>query len=143
MSPDPAARVRAEAALRDHGLRVTDQRVIVLEAMMLESGDATAQALHERLRLRHPKLGLATVYRTLGSLVDAGVLDTLQHGHGICYRWCAPGHHHHLTCTQCHAVIELRDCIVDGWADTVGARHGYTGVQHSVELTGTCPRCAA
>lgn len=144
MSPTWARDIStAEGVLREHGLRVTEQRATVLAAMMREAGDATAQSLHERLRARHPKLGLATVYRTLGSLAEAGVLDTLQHGHGICYRWCAPGHHHHLTCRRCHAVVELRECDVDDWATRMGATHDFTDVQHTVELTGLCARCAS
>lgn len=105
--------------------------------------DTTAQALHERLRGEHPSLGLATVYRTLGALVEAGVLDAMQHGHGTCYRLCAPGHHHHLTCVKCHRVVEVRECTVGEWAEDVGRSNGFSDVRHTVELTGLCATCAA
>lgn len=131
----------ADEILRRGGLRVTAQRVLVLDAMMREAGDATAQALHERLRHTNPTLGLATVYRTLGSLADAGILDTMQHGHGVCYRWCAPGHHHHLTCTGCHRVVEVRDCEAGEWVDRVARVNGFEDVRHSIELVGTCAAC--
>lgn len=131
------------AMLAGHGLRVTEQRLVVLGAMLIERNDVTAQSLHERLRLEHPRLGLATVYRTLASLADAGVLDRLHHSHGVaCYRFCEPGHHHHLTCRSCHAVVELRDCDLGGWASRVGSQHGFHSIEHSVELEGLCGRCA-
>lgn len=137
-----AARAAAQDALRSQGLRSTWQRVLVLSELMARSGDATAQSLYEDLRPDHPTLGLATVYRTLASLVEAGMLHALQHGHGTCYRWCAPGHHHHLTCSGCHRVVEVRDCDVSDWAERVADAHGFSGVRHQLELVGTCPSCA-
>jgi len=74
VTKDPAALLAA------HALRVTDQRIIVLGAMLAEPNDITVQGLHERLRPEHPKLGLATVYRTLNALAEADVLDRLNHG---------------------------------------------------------------
>jgi len=130
------------ALLASHDMRVTAQRLVVLDAMLREPNDVTAQTLHERLRPDHPRLGLATVYRTLASLADAGVLDRLHHSHGaICYRYCEPGHHHHLICRNCHAVVELRDCDLDEWANRVGSKHGFRRVEHSIELQGLCDSC--
>lgn len=136
-----------EAALRQdlqaHGLRATPQRIAVLAALVGREGDATAQALHAELQETHPGIGLATVYRTLGALAESGVIDAMQHGHGTCYRRCAPGHHHHLTCRSCHRVVEVRDCDVASWADRVGGAHGFSGVTHQVELVGTCQECVS
>lgn len=131
------------ALLASHELRVTGQRLVVLDAMMHEHNDVTAQTLHARLRERHPKLGLATVYRTLATLAEAGVLDRLHHDDGgACYRYCEPGHHHHLVCRDCHAVVELRDCDLEGWAARVGRKHGFSDVEHAVELEGRCGECS-
>lgn len=136
-NPDDAA-----AELRRHGLRATPQRLAVLGALMDRAGDATAQGLHDELQRSHPGIGLATVYRTLGALADAGVIDAMQHGHGTCYRRCAPGHHHHLTCTRCHRVVELHDCEVGDWAERMAAASGFQQVEHRVELSGICGPCA-
>jgi Fur family ferric uptake transcriptional regulator len=133
----------AREALQARGLRATHQRVRVLETLMGLEGDITAQALHERLGREQPAIGLATVYRTLTALEQAGVIDALQHGHGTCWRFCAPGHHHHLTCVSCHRVVELHDCEVGDWADRIATEHGFSGVQHLVELSGTCAACRA
>lgn len=141
---DPHPISTAAELLATHGIRVTGQRVTVLDAMLHEPNDVTAQVLHDRLHAHHPTLGIATVYRTLNALADAGVLDRLHHAHGsTCFRYCGPGHHHHLTCRQCHAVVELRECELGAWAAEIGARHGFTGVQHAVELEGTCEACAS
>jgi Fur family ferric uptake transcriptional regulator len=135
-SPDPVY-----DDLRSAGVRATEQRAVVLDAMRSVHGDVTAQRLHELLQERGHGLGLATVYRALGVLVDAGLVDALQHGASTCYRACAPGHHHHLTCDSCHAVVELHDCEVGDWASRVARAHGFSDVHHVVELHGTCSSC--
>ncbi|MCB0879458.1 MAG: transcriptional repressor [Thermoleophilia bacterium] len=137
------ADIDARTLLRDVGVRATDQRIAVFDALRDVHSDATAQELHAHMAKAGTELGLATVYRALGVLVDAGLVDALQHGASTCYRACAPGHHHHLTCDSCHAVIELHDCGVEEWADRIARRHGYTDVHHVVELHGTCSDCRA
>jgi Fur family transcriptional regulator, ferric uptake regulator len=92
------------------GLRVTRQRLRVLDELAREPHDLTAQDLYRRLRDADEKIGLATVYRTLGSLVEHGVVDTMAHSRGeTCYRLCSDAHHHHLVCSECHRVVELGD----------------------------------
>jgi len=128
--------------LAAHKLRVTEQRVTVLTAMLAEPNDVTAQGLYERLRPASPNLGMATVYRTLNALADAGVLDRLHHdASAACYRYCTPGHHHHLTCRACHTVVELRDCDLKAWTTRLGRRYGFRSVSHSLELEGICNAC--
>jgi Fur family transcriptional regulator, ferric uptake regulator len=140
---DAHERAKATAELRAAGLRATSQRIDVVVALARLDGDVTAQSLHEELRRGGSGLGLATVYRALAALADAGIIDAMQHGHGTCWRKCAPGHHHHLTCERCHAVVEVRDCEVGEWAGRVAASHGFSDVRHVVELRGTCERCRA
>ncbi|MGH3112362.1 MAG: Fur family transcriptional regulator, partial [Gaiellaceae bacterium] len=93
----------AARTLERTGFRATPQRVRVLAELMRERDDATAQELHERLRARGRRLGLATVYRTLNALAEEGIVDALSHRPGeLCYRWCGDEHHHHLVCSACH-----------------------------------------
>lgn len=131
----------AAQILLNHGGRTTRQRQLVLEALMREENDVTAQALHERLRKSVPEIGLATVYRNLNALAEAGIIDVLTHGTSTCYRYCAPGHHHHIRCTNCHRVMDIRDCQIDVWAKRVASELGFRDVEHTVELVGLCGRC--
>jgi Fur family transcriptional regulator, ferric uptake regulator len=128
--------------LADAGVRPTRQRVRVLDELMGERDDVTAQELHERLRSSGEKLGLATVYRTLGLLAEAGVIDALSHRPGeLCYRLCGPGHHHHLVCSSCHRVVELADCELDPWLERISQAHGFVTTGHRLEVSGLCPAC--
>jgi Fur family transcriptional regulator, ferric uptake regulator len=136
------AQPRAIEVLSEAGLRPTRQRVRVLGELMGERDDVTAQELHERLRSGGERLGLATVYRTLGLLAEAGVIDALSHRPGeLCYRWCGQGHHHHLVCSSCHRVVELADCELDPWLERISGAHGFVTTGHRLEVSGLCGAC--
>ncbi|HEY3051384.1 MAG TPA: Fur family transcriptional regulator [Gaiellaceae bacterium] len=129
--------------LAQRGIRSTRQRLQVMEALASEPNDATAQEIHQSLRSSGRRIGLATVYRTLALLSRAGVVDALMHRPGeVCYRLCGDGHHHHLTCSECHQVVELGDCKLGPWLDELGGAHGFTVTDHAVEVTGVCSSCA-
>jgi Fur family transcriptional regulator, ferric uptake regulator len=131
-----------ESVLSAAGVRPTRQRVAVATELMGESNDVTAQELHARLHERGERLGLATVYRTLGQLADSGVIDALNHDPGaVCYRWCGPDHHHHFVCVNCHRVVELGDCELDSWLDRLSKRHGFEATGHRLEVAGLCENC--
>jgi Fur family transcriptional regulator, ferric uptake regulator len=133
---------QATDLLEGAGVRPTRQRIIVLAELMEERDDATAQELHERLRGRGERLGLATVYRTLGLLAEGGVIDSLAHRPGeLCYRWCGEGHHHHLVCSSCHQVVELDDCELEPWLDRVSQAHDFVTTAHRLEVSGICGDC--
>lgn len=133
---------QALGALHAAGVRPTRQRVEIVSELMAEANDVTAQDLHERLKRRGSELGLATVYRTLGRLADAGVIDSLSHEPGaLCYRWCGADHHHHFVCSRCHRVVELGDCRLEPWLDEVSSEHGVDVTGHRLEVVGLCASC--
>lgn len=133
---------RVQELLATHGIRATRQRQRVLEALSAEPNDATAQQIFESLRARGESTGLATVYRTLALLSERGAVDALMHRPGeICYRLCSDTHHHHLTCSECHQVVELSECRLEPWLERLGGVHGFTVTSHAVEVTGICSDC--
>jgi Fur family ferric uptake transcriptional regulator len=140
-----AQSLQAEAAelLERHDLRPTRQRVEILAELAREPDDVTAQALWRRLRgRRRSQIGLATVYRTLALLNEHDVIDSLSHHGGeLCYRLCSDAHHHHLVCSNCHRVVEVEECGLGDWLDSVSARHGFVPTDHRVEVTGLCAAC--
>ncbi|MBO1750690.1 transcriptional repressor [Actinotalea sp. BY-33] len=125
--------------------RMTRQRSAVTELLADVEDFRSAQQLHELLRGQGNGIGLATVYRTLQSLADGGEVDVLRTGDGeALYRRCERReHHHHLVCRRCGATVEIDGPTVETWAAQVGAAHGFTEIEHTIELTGTCARCAA
>lgn len=125
--------------------RMTRQRSAVTDALEGLDEFRSAQQLHELLRAQGERVGLATVYRTLAGLADDGEVDVLRSTDGeAVYRRCARRtHHHHLVCRVCGRAVELDGPDVEAWAARVGAAHGFSDVEHMMELTGTCAECAA
>lgn len=124
-------------------LRPTRQRVAVTAALTDAREFRSAQEIHDAVTAAGNKVGLATVYRTLAALADAGMIDVLRREDGeSVYRQCeADRHHHHLVCRICGATVEIEGPAVEAWAESIANEHGYTQISHSIELFGTCPDC--
>ncbi|WP_062133122.1 Fur family transcriptional regulator [Demequina aestuarii] len=126
--------------------RMTRQRAAVLELLDTHTEFRSAQAWHDTLRHDGSSVGLATVYRTLQSLAEAGDLDTVVTDSGeTLYRRCEAGeqHHHHLRCRVCGRAEDIDVPEFESWADRIARSHGYSLIDHTVELTGVCTECHA
>ena len=106
----------------------------------------TAQDIHDLLRSHGEKIGLATVYRHLQAMTDAGEVDVVRTPDGqASYRGCGQAthdHHHHLICRQCGRTVELEIDGIEELIARLASENGYTEVDHSIELRGLCPACA-
>jgi Fur family ferric uptake transcriptional regulator len=124
--------------------RMTRQRAAVADLLATLDEFRSAQEVHELLRARGETVGLATVYRTLQAFTDGGDVDVLRTADGETrYRRCKErAHHHHLVCRSCGATVEIAGDAIERWAREVGERHGFTAVEHTAELVGTCSACA-
>lgn len=123
-------------------LRPTRQRLAVIETMESFADFRSAKEIHELLGERGEAVGLATVYRTLQRLAEAGEVDMLRTEDGeAVYRRCSETHHHHLVCRTCGATVEVEGPTVERWARSVATEHGYSDVSHDLEIFGTCPAC--
>jgi Fur family ferric uptake transcriptional regulator len=129
-------------ALREAGLRATRQRATVLDALRGRPDAITAQELHGELRADGEPVGLTTVYRTLASLADAGLLDAIPREGEQAFRLCSEDHHHHLICETCNRVDEITAEEVERWVDAVASRRGFTVTGHRADIYGECAGCA-
>jgi len=120
-------------------VRPTKQRRAVAAALESASGFHSAQEIHERLE---GSVGLATVYRTLGKLAEAGEIDMMRNEDGeALYRRCSESHHHHLVCRTCGRTVEVEGPTVERWTRGIADQHGFADVSHTLEIFGTCPDC--
>lgn len=123
--------------------RMTRQRTAIAEVLQETDEFRSAQQLHEILRSQGSTIGLATVYRTLQSMAESDQVDVLRTAEGEnLYRRCADDeHHHHLVCRECGATQEIDVPVVEEWATKIAGAHGYTDIEHIVEIFGICPEC--
>lgn len=124
--------------------RMTRQRAAVADLLAATEDFRSAQQLHETLRNHGENIGLATVYRSLQALADSGAVDALRSDDGeVLYRKCETvKHHHHLVCRECGTTVEVRGESVERWADEVGREHGFTDLDHTIDLFGRCRDCS-
>ncbi|MBU6424433.1 MAG: transcriptional repressor [Chloroflexota bacterium] len=135
-APALAARITAR------GRRLTAQRVVVAEALARERRAVSAQELHRRLHARHPRLGLATVYRALEAQVESGMATRLERpGHEHAYVACDPEHHHHLVCVRCERVEDLSEDVLGSMLRAVQSRHAFLVDHARLDLYGLCATC--
>jgi Fe2+ or Zn2+ uptake regulation protein len=128
--------------LAQHGYRLTGPRQAVLGAVLRRDRPFTAEQIVAEMKEIEPGLGRATVYRTLEILASVDVLTRiLQPGGHPAYVVGAPGHRHHLVCSECGATVAFTACpieqlVSDLSRDTAFAIHG-----HLLEVFGVCPTC--
>ncbi len=125
--------------------RVTKQRVAISSALDQLDDFVSTQELHRSLQSDGSSVALATVYRILQSMAEDGLVDVLRNADGeAVYRRCSvAAHHHHLLCRSCGKAVEIEAPEVESWAAKTAAAHGFTEVQHTVEIVGLCPECSA
>lgn len=129
--------------LRDKGLRSTEARRKILDAIFGEGGHFTAEDLLDRLRGRGERVSRASVYRTLSLLVEGGFVETREFLRGqLMYEPVAGRHHHdHLICTVCSTIVEFENEEIESLQDAVAKQHGFALEHHSLRLYGRCARC--
>jgi Fur family ferric uptake transcriptional regulator len=122
----------------------TRQRVAVREELARDDAFRSAQDVHARLRATGTRIGLTTVYRALQAMAESGEVDVMRQPDGeSVYRRCSSDrHHHHLVCRSCGTTVEVDGPAVERWAEKVAAEHGFSAVEHTVEVFGTCSRCS-
>ena len=128
-------------------VRSTAQRQAVVDWMAAQEGFTSAQGIHAALRNSGSRIGLATVYRHLQALTEQGRVDAIHGADGeTTYRLCGDtagsGHHHHLICRVCGRTVEVEGGPVERWAAKMANAHGFTNVDHTVEIFGICAQCA-
>lgn len=122
--------------------RTTPQRGAVSTSLAGTDAFRSAQDIYADLREQGNPIGLATVYRALQGMVSDGEVDVLRTDDGeAVYRRCSPSHHHHLVCRGCGRTVEVEGPELERWAAGVAAEHGFTDVEHVVEVFGTCAKC--
>lgn len=129
--------------LRAQGYRLTPQRLLILDAIK-DAGHLTAEEILRHVQEAYPTINAATVYRTLQWLKDAGLVAETDLGDECrVYEFIAGHPHHHLTCLECGARIELPDDLLDELRARVAAQYDFILRAEHVGLFGYCAGCQA
>lgn len=129
--------------LREHNLPVTAQRLAVAEALLGAERHLSAEEIAEAVSARGRAVGTATVYRTIDTLIEAGLVVERDFGEGFRRFEAARDvpNHEHLVCTQCGKVEEFRDERLDRMTTIVAESRGFARQRHRLIIHGICREC--
>ena len=133
---------KVAAILRQHSYKLTPQRRVVIQAIASNQDHLSPTAIYERVHQHHPNIGFVTIYRTLEILAHLGLICELHAG-GSCrsYTISAPGHHHHLICSNCGRVIDFTGCELGKVEQGLARETGFRIEGHLLEFIGLCQAC--
>ncbi len=129
--------------LAARGIKVTRQRLALLDALEQSSTPLTAEELFLRLRSDFSTLSLSTIYRTLDTLCKKQMVNrsVLMEGGRALFEIAPETHSHNLICTVCHKIVPLKDCPLGAYEDSIAHATGYVISGHKLEVYGICPAC--
>lgn len=130
--------------LQKHGKRITQQRRLIVEQVFSHHDHFDADELLEHLRelIQRREVSRPTVYRTLGELVEAGLLRKMVLGGRSVYEhdYGYP-RHDHLYCQMCNKLIEFHSAAIEEVRDRVAEQHDFQVLSHRMFVTGICADC--
>lgn len=129
-------------SLRRAKLRLTAQRLAVLEVVETEGKHQDAEFIASAARRRLDSLSRQAVYDNLNALVAAGILRRIEPaGRPALYESRVGDNHHHLICRQCQATVDI-DCALGGAPCLQPSEdHGFVIDEAEVVYWGLCPAC--
>lgn len=140
----PSAAAEQEASLHSAGLKATLPRLKVLEVFRSsKTRHLSADDVFRKLIESEGDVGLATVYRVLSQLEQAGLIERSAFSEErAVYELNEGSHHDHLVCINCGRVDEFNDTTIEARQEAVARQHGYVLTDHRLALYGLCPKCA-
>ena len=124
------------------GLRVTNQRALLLEIIRQGKGHSDAYELYRRAREKQPRLSLSTVYRTLQMFKKLGLVDELHFDEAHHHYEVKPSvGHHHLVCLGCGKIVEFKCPMSQKMKEDVARQKGFEVTGIEVHMTGYCSNC--
>ena len=136
--------------LKEKGLKVTNQRLLVLEVLAdHRDKHMTAEDIYELVKEDYPDIGLATIYRTVQLLREMQLVDRINLDDG-CLRYeisdMSEGetkhhHHHHLICKTCGKVVPFEEDLLDELERLVEQETGFCVSDHELKFYGQCQEC--
>jgi Fur family ferric uptake transcriptional regulator len=130
------------AALRHAGGRITTTRRATVETLLANTDrHISAEEIVQAVRSRHADVAESTIYRTLATLEDLGLITHMHLDHGPATFHLADHRHRHLVCRTCHGIIEIPADLFDGVAEELARRYGFAVEEEHFALTGVCRSC--
>lgn len=129
-------------ALRNSGLRLTHQRLEVVRAIALTDEHPDVESIYRHVQARVPTISLDTIYRTLATLADRGLLVRVSSVTGPTRYDANTSRHHHFVCTRCGMIRDVNDSELDAVQAPPSTTQIGSVESIEIQLRGVCAECA-
>ena len=126
-----------------HGLAVTHQRQIIYQALVAMHGHPSPDAVYEQVRVQIPSISLATVYKTIHTFLDAGIIQEVSIHHVTLRIEASREPHYHLICSECRSVSDLDEALVSPIRVKGQLPKGFEVRKFALDVIGVCAVCRA
>jgi Fur family ferric uptake transcriptional regulator len=129
--------------LSEHGYRMTPQRLMIVSAIEASDTHISAEEIYAQVVAKYPHVNISTVYRTLELLKELGLVTETDFGEGrVRYHPVGKGHHHHLVCTGCGAVIDLDESLLSSLESMLLREYKFSADLRHLAIFGRCGKCS-
>ena len=129
--------------LKEKGLLYSKQREQILKTFMKARSHLAIDDLYNVVRKKNPRIGLATVYRTMRVICDCGLAREVDFGDGVrrFEHKYQHQHHHHLVCIKCGRVIEVTSNQIESLQKKLAKQHNFAPIRDTMKIFGLCSKC--
>lgn len=128
--------------LTELGYRLTPQRMMVLSAIERSDSHISAEEIYTQVVAKYPHVNISTIYRTLELLKRLGLVTETDLGGGrVRYHSAEKGHHHHLICQECGAIIDLEESVLSPLKKTLLREYKFIADLRHLGIFGLCVKC--
>jgi len=129
--------------LSELGYRMTPQRLMIVSAIENSDQHISAEEIYVQVVAKYPHVNMSTVYRTLEMLKRLGLVTETDMGEGrVRYHPAEKGHHHHLVCQECGAIIDLDESALSSLKSTLLREYGFIADLRHLAIFGRCAKCS-
>ena len=128
--------------LSEQGYRLTPQRMMVMSAIANSEHHISAEEIYVQVVAKYPHVNISTVYRTLELLKRLNLVTETDLGGGrVRYHPADKGHHHHLVCQECGAIIDLDESVLSSLKSQLLQEYKFSADLRHLAIFGRCANC--
>ncbi len=129
--------------LSELGYRLTPQRMMIVLAIENSDDHISAEEIYAQVVAKYPNVNISTVYRTLELLKRLGLVTETDLGGGrLRYHPVGKGHHHHLVCQECGAIIALDESLLSSLKSALLREYKFSADLRHLAIFGRCVNCS-
>lgn len=125
---------------KEKGFNVTFQRIAIYKILLQHKDHPTAEQIFKEIKEQHPTISLATVYKTLETLSEMGLIHKVNPLYDTARYETQTHPHHHLICVRCKKIVDIDEEELTK-LNIPENFHGFDILNYQVQITGICENC--